>query len=79
VFPPLAKNTVCGLQSNKWSALEEMLPETARLGSGMVAAPFPSLKRRGGCAINKKIPFLCGADGVVSKIQTKNKVRYADL
>src|SRR5215475_3580643 len=33
---------------------------------------------RGGCAINKKIPFLNGADGVVSKFQ-QNKVRYADI
>src|SRR5215471_14289249 len=29
-------------------------------------------------AINKKIPFLSGADGVVSKSQ-QNKVRYADI
>src|SRR5215468_10795625 len=33
--------------------------------------PFPSFSRRGGCAINKKIPFLSGADGVVRKFQQK--------
>jgi hypothetical protein len=33
---------------------------------------------RGGCAINKKIPFLSGADGVVGKFQ-QNKVRLADM
>src|SRR5215475_13779488 len=27
---------------------------------------------RGGCAINKKIPFLSGADGVVSQFQEKS-------
>jgi hypothetical protein len=27
---------------------------------------FPSFSRRGGCAIKKKVPFLSGADGVVS-------------
>src|SRR5215467_4354226 len=40
--------------------------------------PFPSFSRRGGCAINKKIPFLSGADGVVRKFQ-QNEVRYADI
>jgi hypothetical protein len=33
---------------------------------------------RGGCAIDKKIPFLSGADGVVNKFQ-QNKVRSADI
>jgi hypothetical protein len=33
---------------------------------GCEPGPFPSFSRRGGCAI-KKIPFLSGADGVVSK------------
>ena len=27
----------------------------------------PPFQRRGGCSINKKVPFLSGADGVVSK------------
>jgi hypothetical protein len=36
------------------------------------------VSRRGGCAINKKIPFLLGADGVVSKFK-QNKVRFADI
>src|SRR5215471_8159231 len=31
----------------------------------------PPFSRRGGCAINKKTPFLSGADGVVSKFQQK--------
>jgi len=37
-----------------------------------------SFSRRGGCAINKKIPFLIGADGVVSNFK-QNMVRYADI
>src|SRR5215469_14076760 len=41
------------------------------------AGSFPSVFKEG-CAINKKIPFLSGADGVVSKFQ-QNKVRYADI
>jgi hypothetical protein len=28
-------------------------------------------QRRGGCAIDKKVPFLTGADGVVSNFQQK--------
>src|SRR5262252_4779080 len=43
---------------------------------GCETGPFPSFSRRSGCAINKKIPFLSGADGVVCKFQ-KTKVRYA--
>ncbi|PYS27120.1 MAG: hypothetical protein DMG11_17465, partial [Acidobacteria bacterium] len=35
---------------------------------------FPSLQRRGGCAIKKKAPFRSGADGVVA--HTK---RFAEL
>jgi len=38
----------------------------------------PPFLRRGGCAINKKIPFLSGADGVVCKFQ-QNKVRCANI
>src|SRR5215467_11295394 len=38
----------------------------------------PPFSRRGGCAINKKIPFLSGADGVVSNFK-QNMVRYADV
>src|SRR5215831_7433397 len=38
----------------------------------------PPFSRRGGCAINKKIPFLIGADGVVSNFK-QNMVRYADI
>ena len=45
---------------------------------GCETGPFPSFSRRGGCAINKKIPFLSGADGVVGKFQ-QNKVRFADI
>jgi|SRR5215475_8814329 len=38
-------------------------------GDGLVARRLhsPPFSRRGGCATNKKIPFLSGADGVVSK------------
>src|SRR5215470_12701423 len=36
-----------------------------------------SFSRRGVCAINKKSPFLSGADEVVGKFQPKNKERYA--
>src|SRR5215813_14257313 len=38
-------------------------------GDGLVARRVhsPPFSRRGGCAIYKKIPFLSGADGVVSK------------
>src|SRR5215471_17093339 len=35
-----------------------------------------TFSRRGGCAINKKIPFLSGADGVVRNFK-QNKGRYA--
>src|SRR5215813_3079882 len=38
----------------------------------------PPFSGRGGCAINKKIPFLSGADGVVSNFK-QNVVRYADI
>ena len=33
----------------------------------VVVRHSPPFSRRGGCAINKKIPFLSGADGVVNK------------
>ena len=39
---------------------------------GSETGPFPSFQRRGGCALNKKIPFLNGADGVVI---ISNKIR----
>jgi hypothetical protein len=35
------------------------------------AEPLPSFQRRGGSAFNKEIPFLGGADGVVSEFQRK--------
>jgi len=38
--------------------------------------PIPSFQRRSGCAINKKIPFLSGADGVVSNFK-RYMERYA--
>jgi hypothetical protein len=49
-------------------------------GNGLVARRVhsPPFSRRGGCAINKKTPFLSGADGVVSKFQ-QDKVRCADI
>src|SRR5215831_21396077 len=37
---------------------------------------IPLLSRRGGCTINKKIPFLSGADGVVGNFK-QNKDHYA--
>ena len=37
----------------------------------MVVRQSPPFSRKGGCAINKKIPFLSGADGVVSNFQQK--------
>src|SRR5215471_1763093 len=51
---------------------------------GCETGPFPSFSRRGvpsfsrggGCAINKKIPFLSGTDGVVRNFK-QNKDRYA--
>src|SRR5215475_8199021 len=43
---------------------------------GCETGPFPSFSRRGGCAINKKIPFLSGADGVVRNFkQNKDATR----
>src|SRR5215475_39018 len=45
---------------------------------GCETGPFPSFSRRGGCAINKKIPFLSGADGVVSNLK-QNKDRYTGI
>src|SRR5215475_11817730 len=44
--------------------------------AGCETGPFPSFSRRGGCAINKKIPFLSGADGVVRNFkQNKEATR----
>src|SRR5215475_12238797 len=42
---------------------------------GCETGPFPSFSRRGGCAIDKKIPFLSGADRVVRNFK-QNKDRY---
>ena len=42
------------------------------------AGPFPSVFKEGWLRLNKKIPFLSSADGVVSNFQ-QNKDRYADL
>ena len=39
---------------------------------------FPSVFKEGWLRLNKKVPFLSGADGVVSKFE-QNKVRYADI
>jgi len=36
------------------------------MGLVFEVGPFPSVSRRGGCAINKEVAFLSGADGVVS-------------
>src|SRR5262249_27149855 len=35
---------------------------TVMYWESFVCAPFPSFPRRGGCATNKKVPFLRGAD-----------------
>src|SRR5215467_8024211 len=43
---------------------------------GCERAHSPPFSRRGGCAINKKIPFHCGADGVVSK-RSRSLLIYA--
>jgi hypothetical protein len=40
---------------------------------------FPSLKRRGGCAINKLDPFLYGAAGVVSSAEVFRPEDFAEL
>ena len=46
---------------------------------GCEMGPFLSVfKERLRCAINKKIPFLSGADGVVSNFK-QNKDRYAGI
>jgi hypothetical protein len=41
-------------------------------------AHSPPFSRRGGCAINKKTPFLDGADGVVGNFK-QTKERYASI
>jgi len=43
------------------------------------ASPFPSVFKEGWLRLNKKIPFLSGVNGVVSKFKQKNKVRFADI
>ena len=42
------------------------------------ASSFPSVFKEGWLRLNKKIPFLSGADGVVSNFK-QNMVRYADI
>jgi len=42
-------------------------------------AIFPSLKRRGGCAINEMDPFRHGAAGVVSSAKLSRLEQFADL
>jgi hypothetical protein len=42
-------------------------------------AIFPSLKRRGGCAINEMDPFRNGAAGVVSSAKLFRPQQFADL
>src|SRR5215475_12126020 len=41
---------------------------------GCETDPFPSFPRRGGCATNKKTPFLSGADGVVGDFQQEIRI-----
>ena len=47
---------------------------TVGFAQTMVQVDFPAFSRRGGCAINKKVPFLSGADGAVSNL---NKIMCA--
>src|SRR5215475_1892091 len=61
--PPQARNKVRAI-SKSMTAVE--------------ASSFPSVFKEGWLRLNKKIPFLSSADGVVSKFQ-QNKDRYADL
>jgi len=42
------------------------------------AGLIPLLFKEGWLRLNKKIPFLIGADGVVSKFR-QNKVRFANI
>src|SRR5215831_15034140 len=55
------------------SALRTVRQLATQLEDGLVARRVhsPPFSKRGGCAINKKIPFLSGADGVVNKFQQK--------
>jgi len=46
--------------------------------TALEASSFPSVFKEGWLRLNKKVPFLSGADGVVSKFQ-QNKVRNADI
>jgi hypothetical protein len=48
------------------------------MSAGVVAGPFPSVFKEGWLRLNKKIPFLSGADGVVSKFK-QNMERYASI
>jgi hypothetical protein len=48
------------------------------MSSGVAQAPFPSVFKEGWLRHQKKIPFLSGADGVVSNFK-QNKVRYASI
>ena len=45
--------------------------QQTEMSSVVIAAPFPPFSSRGGCVINKEIPFLSGAGGVLSKFQQK--------
>jgi hypothetical protein len=45
------------------------------MSSGVVTAPFPSVFNEGWLRLNKKIPFLSGADGVVSNFKQRNELR----
>ena len=57
------------------------VPQVATPGTGngvdCETGPFPSVFKEGWlrCAINKKTPFLSGADGVVSNFQQKGALR----
>src|SRR5215475_6743120 len=66
---------LCGVARRRGAKGQEHSPFQRPLGrgewGGCETGPFPSFSRRGGCAINKKIPFLCGADGVVSNFKQK--------
>ena len=40
---------------------------STKMGLSCETGPFPSVFKEGWLRLNKKIPILCGADGVVSK------------
>src|SRR5437763_173991 len=59
--------------SRKPSALYKIMaqgdsPRLLALHNKWLRWTFPAFSRRGGCAINKKVPFLSGADGAVSNL-----------